>query len=94
LGLTCGCGIGFSVTLFTPSDEADTVSTAAALTVTRTHRRRPAMIKKVLTWLGIAFLIFFIAFNPNSAADVFSSLGGTIADIARGFGTFFTNLVA
>ena len=52
------------------------------------------MIKKVLTWLGIAFLIFFIAFNPNSAADVFSSLGGTIADIARGFGTFFTKLVA
>ena len=93
-GLTCGCGIGFSVTLFTPSDEADTVSTAAALTVTRTHRRRPAMIKKVLTWLGIAFLIFFIAFNPNSAADVFASLGGTIADIARGFGQFFTNLVA
>jgi hypothetical protein len=80
--------------LFTPSDEADTVSIAAALTVTRTHRRRPAMIKKVLTWLGIAFLIFFIAFNPNSAADVFASLGGTIADIARGFGQFFTNLVA
>jgi hypothetical protein len=51
-------------------------------------------IKKLLTWLGIAFLIFFIAFNPNSAAAVFSSLGDTIGDIARGFGTFFTNLVA
>ena len=52
------------------------------------------MIKKVLTWLAIAFLIFFIAFNPRSAAAVFESLGGTIADIARGFGTFFTDLVA
>ncbi len=52
------------------------------------------MVKKVLTWLGIAFLIFFIAFNPDSAADVFQSLGGTVADIAQGFGTFFTNLVA
>jgi hypothetical protein len=52
------------------------------------------MIKKVLTWLGIGFLIFFIAFNPNSAAAVFDSLGSTVADIARGFGTFFTNLVA
>ena len=51
------------------------------------------MIKKVLTWLGIAFLIFFIAFNPTSAAAVFSSLGGTIANIAKGFGTFFTSLV-
>jgi hypothetical protein len=52
------------------------------------------MVKKVLTWLGVAFLIFFIAFNPTSAANVFSSLGGTIGQIARGFGTFFTNLVA
>jgi hypothetical protein len=50
------------------------------------------MIKKVLTWLGIAFLIFFIAFNPSSAASVFESLGGTIADIADGFGDFFTRL--
>jgi hypothetical protein len=52
------------------------------------------MIKKVLTWLGIAFLIFFIAFNPKQAAAVFGSLGGTVADIAEGFGTFFTDLVA
>ncbi len=49
------------------------------------------MIKKVLTWLGIAFLIFFIAFNPDSAADVFQSLGSTIGEIAEGFGAFFTN---
>jgi lauroyl/myristoyl acyltransferase len=79
--------------LFTRSDEADTVGTTGA--DRHPHlQEKAAMIKKVLTWLGIAFLIFFIAFNPNSAADVFSSLGGTIADIARGFGTFFTNLVA
>ncbi|HEX8627753.1 MAG TPA: hypothetical protein VF755_06235 [Catenuloplanes sp.] len=52
------------------------------------------MVKKALTWLGIAFLIFFIAFNPEQAANVFQSLGGTIADIAQGFGAFFTNLVA
>jgi hypothetical protein len=64
------------------------------LTDTRNGGEGPAMIKKVLTWLGIAFLIFFIAFNPNSAAQVFSSLGSTIGDIAQGFGTFFTNLVA
>jgi hypothetical protein len=50
------------------------------------------MVKKVLTWLGIAFLIFFIAFNPTAAASVFESLGGTIADIADGFGDFFTRL--
>ncbi|MDG4833505.1 hypothetical protein O7627_29975 [Solwaraspora sp. WMMD1047] len=52
------------------------------------------MAKKFLTWGGIAFLIFFIAFRPNSAADVFKSLGGGIVDIAQGFGDFFTSLVA
>jgi hypothetical protein len=52
------------------------------------------MVKKILTWGGIAFLIFFIAFRPDSAADVAKSLGGGIVDIAQGFGDFFTNLVA
>ena len=52
------------------------------------------MIEKRLTWRGNAFLIFFIAFDPSSAASGFESLGGTVADTARGFGTFFTNLVA
>jgi hypothetical protein len=52
------------------------------------------MVKKILTWGGIAFLIFFIAFRPNESAEVFKSLGGGIMDIATGFGDFFTNLVA
>ena len=52
------------------------------------------MVKKVLSWALVAFLIFFIAYRPNSAADVAKSLGGGIMDIAQGFGTFFTNLVA
>ena len=33
------------------------------------------MVKKVLTWGGLAFLIFFIAFRPASAAEVFKSIG-------------------
>ncbi|GAA3739306.1 hypothetical protein GCM10022225_22980 [Plantactinospora mayteni] len=52
------------------------------------------MVKKVLTWGGIAFLVFFIAYQPSSAADVFKSLGGSLLDVAQGFGDFFTDLVA
>lgn len=52
------------------------------------------MVKKVFTWGGVAFLIFFIAFRPASAAEVFKSIGSGIMDIATGFGDFFTNLVA
>jgi hypothetical protein len=52
------------------------------------------MVKKILTWGAIAFLIFFVAYRPQSAAQVFRSLGGGIMDIASGFGDFFQNLVA
>jgi hypothetical protein len=52
------------------------------------------MVKKVLTWGGIAFLIFFVAYRPDAAANVFKSLGGGLVDIAQGFGDFFTGLVS
>jgi hypothetical protein len=52
------------------------------------------MLKKILTWGAVAFLIFFIAYRPQSAAQVFRSIGSGIMDIATGFGDFFSNLVA
>jgi hypothetical protein len=52
------------------------------------------MVKKILTWGGLAFVIFYIAYSPASAADVLKSLGSTLKDIGQGFGDFFTNLVA
>jgi hypothetical protein len=52
------------------------------------------MVKKVLTWGFVAFLIFFIAYRPESAASVFKSLGGGLVDIATGIGDFFSSLVA
>ncbi|HEX5540414.1 MAG TPA: hypothetical protein VFX60_02435 [Micromonospora sp.] len=50
------------------------------------------MIKKILTWAFVAFLIFFVAFQPDSAADVAKTLGAAVLDIARGFGNFFASL--
>jgi hypothetical protein len=50
-------------------------------------------LKKVLTWGGLAFLVFFIAFRPNEAGSVVESLAGGILDAANGFAAFFTNLV-
>jgi len=52
------------------------------------------MPKKILTWGAIAFLLFFVAFRPESAAQVFKQLGNGVANIAQGLGEFFTNLVA
>jgi len=52
------------------------------------------MVKKILTWGAVAFMIFFIAFRPDAAANVVKSLGGTVMDIAQGMGDFFSSLVA
>ncbi len=52
------------------------------------------MVKKILTWGSVAFLIFFVAYRPDAAANVFKSLGGGLVDIAQGFGDFFTGLVS
>jgi hypothetical protein len=52
------------------------------------------MVKKVLAWASVAFLIFFIAYRPENAAAVFKSLGNTLVDIATGVGSFFSSLVA
>jgi hypothetical protein len=52
------------------------------------------MLKKLLGWALIAFMIFFVAFRPDSAAEVVKSLGAGVIDIAQGFGDFFTSLVA
>jgi hypothetical protein len=52
------------------------------------------MVKKVLTWGSIAFLIFYVAYRPQSAAQVFKSIGNNIVDVATGFGTFLSSLVS
>jgi hypothetical protein len=38
-------------------------------------------MKRVLTWGGIAFLLFFIAIRPASAANVFESIGETVGGL-------------
>lgn len=51
------------------------------------------MTKKIITWGGIAFLLFFIAFRPESVLDVLEGVGHTVEDIVHGFADFFIGLV-
>lgn len=51
-------------------------------------------MKKVLTWGGVAFLIFFVAMRPSAAANVVKSLAGGVMDVLTGFGDFTSNLIA
>jgi hypothetical protein len=51
------------------------------------------VVKKVLTWGTVAFIIFFIAYKPAASVQVFRSIGSGIVAIAGGFGDFFDSLV-
>lgn len=51
------------------------------------------MLKKVIVWGGIAFVVFFVAFRPAAAADFIGTLGSVVGDIFRGVGDFFRGLV-
>lgn len=52
------------------------------------------MIKRTLTWGGIAFLIFLVAYKPGMAAAAFESIGSTIAGMAKGALDFIKDLAA
>ena len=52
------------------------------------------MPKKILRWGGLAFLVFFIAYRSQSAVNVVTTIGGSLLDIANGFGNFFAQLVS
>jgi len=51
------------------------------------------MPKKALTWVAVAFLVFFVAYKPASAAHIVKEVGAVIVDITHGFVDFVTNLV-
>ncbi|GAB3979831.1 MULTISPECIES: hypothetical protein [Plantactinospora] len=54
----------------------------------------PVLAKKVLTWLFVGFLIFFIAFRPDGAAELVETIGAVLMAIAQGIGDFLTRLMA
>ncbi|MEH1015226.1 hypothetical protein V6U90_19190 [Micromonospora sp. CPCC 206060] len=54
----------------------------------------PVFVKKVFAWLGVAFLIFFVAFRPDGAAAMCQSIGVGLMAIFQGFGDFLTGVTA
>jgi hypothetical protein len=60
---------------------------------TVTHATAVASVKRVAAWGLVAFLVFFVAYSPNSAASVARWLGRTLAGLATGFGDFVAGVV-
>ena len=49
-------------------------------------------MKRVVGWILLILLIFYIGTQPGPAAEVARSLGNGIAEAFRGIGTFFHDL--
>jgi hypothetical protein len=52
------------------------------------------MVKKVLKWAGLAFLVYFVAFRPQSAANFVTMVGDTLLNTANGLGEFVASVFA
>jgi hypothetical protein len=50
------------------------------------------VIKKILSWGLLAFLIYYIVTQPDNAAGIFRALGGGLKNIAVGLGHFVGSL--
>lgn len=51
------------------------------------------MVKKLLLWTGVMFVVFFIAFRPESAAETLRPIGDGIGAVVSGLKEFITSLV-
>ncbi|MFI9641681.1 hypothetical protein ACIG87_16720 [Micromonospora sp. NPDC051925] len=54
----------------------------------------PILVKRVLLWGSVAFLIYFMAFRPDGAAQLFKGIGAALMAMAQGLGDFLTSLMA
>jgi hypothetical protein len=50
-------------------------------------------MRRLVLFLAVALIIFFIITQPRNAADVVQSIGATVRGAASSFTTFFTELV-
>ena len=51
-------------------------------------------MKKVLGWVLLILLIFYIGTNPGPAADIARGMGDGVSDVFRNIGTFFSELAS
>ena len=50
-------------------------------------------LKKVLVWLAIAFVVFYVIQQPESSAEMVKSAGEALGDAASSIADFVTSLV-
>lgn len=51
------------------------------------------VLKKVLTWLAVAFVVFYVIQRPEEAAGIVRSAGSALGDAAASLSSFVGSLV-
>jgi hypothetical protein len=57
------------------------------------ERNARPVLKKVLTWLAVAFVVFYVIQRPDDAAGIVRSAGAALGDAAQSLSTFVGSLV-
>ncbi|SEO71722.1 hypothetical protein [Trujillonella endophytica] len=50
-------------------------------------------LKKILTWVIVAFLVFYVIQAPERSAEIVKSAGETLGDAAASIADFFESLI-
>jgi large-conductance mechanosensitive channel len=50
-------------------------------------------LKKVVTWLVVAFVVFYVIQAPERSAEIVKNAGETLGDAAASLADFFRSLV-
>ncbi len=50
-------------------------------------------MKKVIGWIVLILIIFYISTNPGPAADIARGIGSGVANAFGNIGVFFSNLI-
>jgi hypothetical protein len=50
------------------------------------------VLKKLLTWVAVAFVVFYVIQRPDDAAGIVRSAGAALSDAAQSLSTFVGSL--
>ena len=50
-------------------------------------------MKKVILWVVLAFLVYFVVDNPSGAAATAKDVGAGLAEVASSIGVFLSELM-
>jgi Sec-independent protein translocase protein TatA len=50
-------------------------------------------VKKLVTWVLVAFVVFYVIQAPEKSADIVKSAGETLGEAASSLGDFVSSLI-